>query len=130
MIDILQHAHSGWRYLVLLAVAVAAVRFLVGAVAGSPWRKRDRLLLLVTTIVLDVQLLLGLVLFVMMQAWTVPLYAEHTMIMLIGIALAHAASVWVKRANHDRARFRRAANCLVAAGLLIGLGVYRITAGG
>jgi len=132
MLNILFHAHSGWRYLVLLVVIVAIVKLLVGLVGKQSWSKFDQILGVATPIVIDIQWLLGIVLWVMAPAaWfagrgTVN-FAEHAGTMTLALIVAHIGWARAKRAGSDSAKFQAAFIGFLLAGIFIGLGVARIT---
>jgi hypothetical protein len=88
---ILFHAHSGVRYLVLLAGVVAFLYTLIAAIRARPWDRTGRILLAVFTGVLDLQILLGLVLVFLWRVYPA-LWGHITIMVLAGFA-AHAPGV-------------------------------------
>lgn len=129
MYNFLLMAHSGWRYLALLALIVAIVKYLMGWLGNGGWSKVDRQIGLIASIVVDIQLLLGLVLWAV--AWSDhPLSTtrgmEHPVIMLIAIAVMHIGQSRVKKAADD-SKARTAAITFIVTGLLVALGVARVT---
>lgn len=92
---ILFHAHSGLRYLVLLAGVVAVIYYLVALVRRSAFTRRSRLPLTILVGLLDVQILLGLVLLVTRPFF--PAIIGHLTMMIFAAAVAHAASIANKR---------------------------------
>lgn len=129
MYPMLVHAHSGWRYLVLLLLGVTLLVLIAGWWRARPWGAAPKRLLLIATILLDIQVTLGVAMFLIQKAWQIPLFLEHTVTMLLGLALAHVASVRARKADDDATRYRQATLWLLAATVLIGLGVWRITSG-
>ena len=130
--------HSYFRWIVLLAGFVAAARMLAGWLRSLPWTESDRRAAVLFTIALDVQLLLGISLFlvsplirramsditVAMRTADVRVFvAEHPAIMLLALALAHAGSVVTRKASTDGLKFSRGAICYGAALLLILFGI-------
>lgn len=81
------HAHSGLRFLVLLAAAVAMAYFAFGLVTKRPFDKTGRVLGSVFVGLLDLQILLGLAM-VAMGFWY-PALMGHLSMMVIGAAVAH-----------------------------------------
>jgi len=69
MMTMLVEAHSGWRYLVILVLAIAVIRALWGWLRQGDWGSLDNRLGIATSIVVDIQLLLGIVLWIMQQRW-------------------------------------------------------------
>lgn len=70
MYNILQSAHSGWAYLLLLVLAVATVNAIIGFAGKREFGNKDFSLALVGLIVTHIQLLIGLVL------WALSPYAK------------------------------------------------------
>ena len=130
MITGILQAHSGWRYIVLLILVLTIIKVLLGAISKGRWSTLDQWLNRLTPIVIDIQLLLGLILWVLEQRWlggdSVASW-EHPVTMLIGVVLAHATSRRVTSAPTDAAKFQAAAIGYIIAGLVVALGVARIT---
>ena len=128
---ILFHTHSGVRYLVLLLLVVAILKYLIGWFGSQSWSSLDRQLGTWTPLVLTIQWLLGLIMwFLNVPGWFQgrPVGAiEHLATMTLALAAAHIAWSRAKRQSDDRARFRNAALGFIAAGILTGVGVARIT---
>ncbi len=61
--NILQKAHSGWAYLVLLFLLLAVLNALIGWSTNKEFTSKDRKLALITLIITHVQLLFGLILY-------------------------------------------------------------------
>ena len=130
MLEILYQAHSGWRYLVILIAVVTFVKLLVGLVSNSAWGQLDQRLGAALPIVMDIQVLLGVVLWVARSQWLINSPArtwEHPVTMILSVAVAHITWSRVKKANSDAARFRIATIGYAVAGLLLAVGVMRIT---
>ena len=125
----LLHAHSGWRYLVIAACAVALVNLLSGTLKPRAWRPADRVMTLAFVIAVDLQLLMGLVLWVWKHLAEVPQRAplEHLITMFLVLVLAHSAARQTKRAELDSDKFKQAFCRLLIAAIVMGVGVWRIT---
>ena len=124
-------AHSGWRYIVILAAVLAIVKFLIGWLSQGKWSRMDQGLGATLPIVMDIQLLLGLVLYLMApSAWFNGRnigVGEHFGTMLLAIISAHVTWSRVKKSEATADKFRTGALGYLIAGLLVGLGVMRIT---
>lgn len=130
MYEFMLQAHSGWRYLVLAIVAVTIIKVLIGQFSKGQWGTFDEWLNRLTPIVIDIQFLLGLVLWILRQGWTGadPLASwEHPFTMLIATALAHITAGRVRKATTDAAKYQAALIGYIIAGIIIALGVARIT---
>ena len=127
-------AHSLNRWLVVVLLLIALVRGISGWTRGRDWIRRDDLTARVLLAVLDLQLLLGLALYVVsplvragwsdiaaamdnrvLQFWTV----EHAPTMILAIVIVHIGHVAARRAAEDRRRFRVATLSIAVATLLI-----------
>lgn len=116
--------HSYWRWVVLLTGVTALARAAAGLASGWPWTPRARAAQAAFVGSLDLQLLLGLVLYLFLSPFTRSAFAnlgaamtnphtrfwavEHAPVQLLAVALAHVGSVRTKRAASDKQRHRRA----------------------
>jgi hypothetical protein len=129
-VTIIREAHSGWRYLVIAIAIVALVKLLIGLVSRSKWSKLDQALGAAFPIIFDIQLLLGLVLWVLQGRWSgedMLRSWEHPIIMIVSILVAHIAWSRTKKAGSDAGKFRTAFIGFLIAALVMGLGVAQIT---
>src|SRR5690349_7066572 len=124
MYNLVLLAHSWLRWLVLLAALVAIVRAIGGVITRRPWTPVDDRSGLWLTASLDLQMLLGLVLFLflspvtrsgfvdMAAAMKVPdvrfFLADHPVGIIIAIALAHVGRVRIRKAGDSESRHKRA----------------------
>ena len=130
MYTFLIQAHGGWQYLTSLALIVAVAVYLVNWLRGEMWSRLEQRIGLYTIIVVDIQLLLGLILWgVAANMGIVGANAartiEHPSTMLIAIALLHVGWLWTKRSD-EAVRLRNGALTFVVAGLLVLAGLTRI----
>jgi hypothetical protein len=126
----LLQAHSGWRYIIILILVLALLKLLIGLVAKQRWSRLDQILGAATPIVIDIQWLLGILLWIVEQRWTGadPMRSwEHPFIMTLALIAAHIGWSRAKRAPTDSAKFQSAFVGFLIAALLIGVGVARIT---
>jgi hypothetical protein len=70
MYNILQSAHSGWAYLLILVLFVATINAIIGFAGKKDFGNKDFSLALVGLIVTHIQLLIGLIL------WALSPYAK------------------------------------------------------
>jgi len=125
--------HSSLRWLVLVALVALFVRAVVGWRGKQERTKRDRILTAITIGFVDLQLLLGLVLYFTgpwMQTLsegmgrvmsTTPLrffIVEHPFGMIVALIVLHVFSVRSRKADDDTVAWRRLA-IGVGLGLLI-----------
>jgi nitrogen fixation/metabolism regulation signal transduction histidine kinase len=96
--NLLFQAHSGLRYLVLLAGLVALAYFVSGLVTKRPVGKGVRVLGAIFAGLLDLQMLLGLIMVAMGRYY--PRLIGHIVTMVLAIAVTHALlSINRKRPN-------------------------------
>lgn len=113
--NILFHAHSGLRYLALLAGLLAFGYSLVAMLRNQPWDRTGRILLMSFVGLLDLQVLLGLTL-VFVWAFYPALWG-HLVMMILAAVVAHVAAGMNKR-RPPEARSHQVA-VLGSAGALI-----------
>lgn len=133
MYNTLMMAHSGWRWLVVLIGVIFLVKMLLGLVQKGKWGKLDRQLGLFTTIAVDIQVLLGLIIWVMGSWWTAgganPRSFEHPFLMLAALGVMHVGWGRAKKASTDAGKFRQALIWFGIAALLVTLGILRVSGG-
>lgn len=132
MTNMLFYAHSGWRYVVILVAIVAIAKFLIGWLGKKEWTRFDRILSVLYPVSIDIQWLLGLLLYVLSPgAWfhgtgSVNFW-EHFVAMTLALAAAHFGSIRARKQAESVDRFRTLAIWSIVAGVLVALGVARIT---
>lgn len=112
--------HSYGRWVLLVAAALAVLKALIGMLGKQPWRKLDDQLGLTYTLVMDIQFLLGLILWlfgptglrmlssVMGNAYGRFIALEHGLLIVIALALAHIGRARTKKADAAAAKQRAA----------------------
>ncbi|HEY0972415.1 MAG TPA: hypothetical protein VGE02_15710 [Gemmatimonadales bacterium] len=116
--------HNVLRWLVLGAALFALFRSLSGWRAAQPWTAASAGAGRVYVILLDVQLLIGILLYAMLSPVTKAAFAdfgaamaqrelrffavEHLLLMVLAVAAAHMAKALAPRAATDALRWRRA----------------------
>ena len=135
--------HSWLRWAVLIAALIAAVRGVSGVVGKRRWTRSDDRAGFWFVNLIDLQMLLGLVMYFFLSPitkealrnfgaamdnaglrfWAV----EHVFGMVVAIALAHAGRARTKKLRDDAARHKVAAICFVLAlvAILISIPVAR-----
>lgn len=124
LLALLLTLHSWVRWAVLVTTLVVAARCAWGWTAGKRWSQRDAALARSWVGAIDVQVLLGMLLYFFASpqaaiarqslrwAWTDPSLRFfgilHPLSMLVAATLAHASWVWARRTDGEtRERFRR-----------------------
>ena len=98
--DILFHAHSGLRYLVLLAGLLSLAYSLTRAFTGDHWDRPGRVFLSIFVGVMDLQVVIGLVL-VFVRAFYPALWG-HLAMMILAAVIGHVALAINKRRAPER----------------------------
>ena len=124
MYDLLLFAHSWLRWLVLLAVLMAVARAAGGVSTRRPWTPVDDRAGMWMTASLDLQMLIGIVLYGFLSPVTKSAFVdmaaamraapirfflvEHPVGMIVAIALAHVGRVRVRKAATSEAKHKTA----------------------
>ena len=131
--------HNIIRWVALIAGILAAVMALIGWFGKKDWTKRDRLLGVIYTSSMDVQLLLGLLLYFVFSPITRGAFndfgaamgipdqrffaVEHVFTMVVALVFAHLGSMLPKRVDEAVAKHRRAAIWFTLSVLIILAGI-------
>ena len=132
-IDML-HAHSGFRWLLLLFLVLAVFKALAGWLGKKPYGKTDNLLAVLLVSFTHIQAIIGIVLFVMsdiakagmadmgsamkepaLRFWTI----EHGMIMVLAVVFITIGRAKSKKAATDELKHKKGAIFYLLALLLI-----------
>lgn len=90
ILEILIKAHSGFRWLVLLAIVVGVWGLVRGWWGAAQYQKQRRVWGIVYSVLLDVQLALGLLIFFMLSAWS---SLWHPISMILAVGCAHFGTI-------------------------------------
>jgi uncharacterized membrane protein YphA (DoxX/SURF4 family) len=118
--------HNVFRWIALILGIVATVYAFIGWFGKRKWMERDRMLGTYYTMFLDIQLLLGLILYfyspfafnalrnqgmsyVMGQSEYRFFAVEHLLFMILALVFAHLGSILSKKAPEAVGKFKRAA---------------------
>lgn len=135
----LLHTHNLFRWLVLIVMVLAVIFALTGWFAKKEWNKKDKLTGLLLTIFMDIQFLVGIILYAFVSPITKAAFAdfgaamknsdlrfyavEHVLIMIIALVLVHIGKVKSKKAVSSWKKHRSAAIYYGIALLLILAGI-------
>ncbi len=139
MYEFILAIHNIIRWVALVLLIVTTVSAFIGWLGKREWAERDRKFGVFTTIALDTQLLLGLILYFFLSPLTktalqdfgaamgvtdLRFYVlEHALFMILAVILAHVGSALAKKATDLKAKFMRAAIFYGLALLLVLLGI-------
>lgn len=62
-------AHSGWRWIVLLLIVIVIVKALIGWLGKQKWTDLDTTLLRFSRYAIYIQIVLGILLYIVLQKW-------------------------------------------------------------
>ena len=124
MLTFLYHAHSGLRYLVLLAGLAAAVLLAMGLFSRRPFGNPARAAHAAFNGLMDLQLLLGIVMVAMGRFY--PSLIGHMVMMVLAVAASHATSVLARKAPDARRAYSLGLMGVVVALALIVGGIMAI----
>ena len=129
------HLHSTFRWLLLLSLIFAIVKYIAGWLGNQPWKKSDNLLGISTLWLIDLQLVTGLTLYFFLSPITqialtnfgaamkdasLRFYSvEHLSVMVLTVILVHIGRAKSKRAKSDSAKFKIAAIFYLVSLILI-----------
>ena len=108
--DFIKQFHSGWAYLVILMGVIFVISTLIDAISKKDTNATIKKIGLFTTITFHVQLLLGLVYYIMMFSALEPsgimkdsglrlTFVEHPMMMIAGVVFMTIANAKLKRST-------------------------------
>ena len=139
MYPIVLGLHNLVRWVALILAIVATVRAFLGWFGKRQWSERDRKIGSYFTIAMDIQLLLGLLLYFVFSPITRQALTNfgaamgvgdlrffdlvHPLYMFLAVVFAHLGSVLARRAPESRAKFQRAAIFFGLSLVLILLGM-------
>jgi NADH:ubiquinone oxidoreductase subunit 2 (subunit N) len=117
MYEIIQKAHSGWAYLVLITLVIAVVNTLIGRNSKKEFSAQDRKIALFALIATHLQLVLGFVIYFISPLGMASLgqmsdkairltSLEHPLINIIAIALITIGWSKHKKAADSQAKFK------------------------
>lgn len=117
MYEIIQKAHSGWAYLVLITLVIAVVNALIGRNAKKEFSAQDRKIALFALIATHLQLVFGFVIYFISPLGMASLgqmsdkalrltSLEHPLINIIAIALITIGWSKHKKAADSQAKFK------------------------
>jgi hypothetical protein len=124
---LLMTIHGELRWLVALAALVVIVKFLFGWLGRREYTSLDRTLLMILTITLDINVLLGLILLFFGGGFSGP-RLEHATTMLLAAVAAHMTAIW-RRSTDSPTKYRNQLLMVLLALALVFLGVVRLRGG-
>lgn len=116
------HIHDTLRWLLLIGLLITLTKYLAGWLGNKQWKRADNILGISVTLLMDLQLVTGLVLYFFLSPITqialsdfgaamknadLRFYAvEHLSLMLIAVVLVHFGRAKSKSAKTDEGKFK------------------------
>ncbi|MGE3910639.1 MAG: hypothetical protein AB7K36_14855 [Chloroflexota bacterium] len=127
----LSHAHSFWRYIVLIAAVVAFFGALGGWLGSLPPRQTARRAGLLYVIAIDLQAAMGIILWLLRGGLSQerPFRLEHPLIMILAVAAIHIGQVLAKRSASDKGAARIMAIAVAISLILVLVGIPGLMSG-
>lgn len=119
--------HGEVRWLVAILAVVVIIKFAIGWLGRRNYTSLDRSLLMAYTILLDINVLLGLILLFFNGGINGP-RLEHAVTMLLAVIAAHMTAMW-RRSTDSPTKFRNQLLLVALSLLLVFFGVIRLRGG-
>ncbi|MGD2155469.1 MAG: hypothetical protein PVG14_07575 [Anaerolineales bacterium] len=139
MYTLILSIHNLFRWVVIVLAVIAIIRALSGWFANRKWASSDRKIGLFFSISMDIQFLLGLLLYIFLSPITKAAMSdfgaamsnmelrffglEHLFYMLVAVVFVHLGSVLSRKVNEDAAKHRRAALWFTGAIIIVMLAI-------
>lgn len=103
MLYFLLQAHSGWRWIVLILLVILAIKALVGWLGKQKWGSADTRLLLFTRVALYIQVVLGIILYILLQFWNnMRFTGEHVIVALVAVGALEFGAARAKKSTGSK----------------------------
>jgi len=126
--DFILTIHGLMRWLVAIAGLIAIIKFAYGWLSKADYTPLDKRIMSIFTILLDINVLLGLILLFGLDGGFPPNRLEHATTMILAAVTAHLSAIWRKSPN-SAVKFRNNLIVVVIALLFIVMGVSRLRGG-
>ncbi len=119
--------HGEIRWLVAIAAVIVIIKFLIGWLGKKEYTSVDKTLLMVYTILLDINVLLGLIILFFFGGFSGP-RLEHATTMILAAIAAHMTSIW-RKSTDSTIKYRNQFLLVLLSLALILMGVIRLRGG-
>lgn len=120
--------HGEIRWLVALMAAIIIIKFLIGWLGKKQYASLDRTLLTIYTILMDINVLLGLILLFFAPGGFSGPRLEHATTMILAAIAAHMTAVW-RKSDDSSTKYRNQLLMVLLSVLLVVMGVLRLRGG-
>lgn len=131
--------HSFFRWIVVIMAVLALVRAYLGLFGNREWTERDRRIGTFFSVSMDIQFLLGIILYIFLSPLTATVFRdfgaamqdaairffalEHLIYMLAAVVMVHIGNSRVRKAADSRAKYRTMVIFYTLAIILVVLGM-------
>jgi hypothetical protein len=118
--------HSGWRYVVLIVLFVALIKYIIGWIGKRQWSNLDTTLNRISPIALDIQWLLGVIIWISGTWWSNAnsrIAWEHPVILTLAVVLSHVVARRVSGKTESADKYRWGTLGYIAVLALLGVGI-------
>ena len=107
MVTTILLAHSIWRWVVIIVIIFVALRALVGWLAKQNWTKFDADLVRYARFVMYVQVVLGVILYILLQKWGAGFgfFASHIIPALLAVGAVEFGAARSRKAEGNQKKF-------------------------
>jgi cytochrome bd-type quinol oxidase subunit 1 len=126
--DFILTIHGLMRWLVAIAGLIAIIKFAYGWLSKADYTPLDKRIMNIFTILLDINVLLGLILLFGLGGGFPPNRLEHATTMILAAVTAHLSAFW-RKSPSSAVKFRNNLIVVVVALLFIVMGVSRLRGG-
>ena len=131
MVPFLIQAHSGWRWIVLALIVIVVIKALMGWQGKQKWTSLDSNLLLYSRIAIYIQVVLGVILYILLQRWTnMRFTGEHVIMAILAVGGLEFGAARARKARGDANKFKFAFIGFVMALILVLVTIGGATAWG
>lgn len=120
----LQTIHGEIRWLVALVAVAVIIKFLIGWLGKRQYAPIDRTLLMAYTILLDINVLLGLIVLLFGGGFNGP-RLEHATTMLLAAISGHMTTIW-RKSSDSTTKYRNQLLLVLLSLVLVFFGVWRL----
>ena len=120
--EVIVTLHNIWRWVVLLVGLGAIALAVMSATGARPWDGVSDRLSFFFTLAMDIQILIGAVVWIGQQRWDGSdtfLSFIHPLLMVVAVALAHVGRARSDRADGSRAKGQQASLFYIASFIVI-----------
>lgn len=122
--DIIRTIHGELRWVIAIVAIAILIKFAIGWLGKRNYQPLDRSLLLGYTILMDINLLLGLIL-LFTYGINVTYRIEHAVTMILAVVAAHMTAIW-RRSEDSATKYRNQLLMVLLSLVFVVLGVIRL----